>query len=321
MRIPSAVSLPLIIVSVAVSAMLWHQLRTERQLRADLQTQLSDAKTALATRPQPQPVIAAVSQPAAATPAAACPPTTPDKSTVAAATATVMAESGKRQKALLENAEFRKARIAQLRGNLQLQPRFANLARDVGLSAQEADAVFTILAESQLRQESMLAETMAGGVTPDSAQAAELTRAMQDLDKQQKDAMVALLGPERAGEVQDYGEVAQSRQRVSNITNMLTQAGKPLTAAQSKSLTAALVVEQRRQESEAKTLGASGQTQQSQTDRAIEGDRRVLAAAASFLDAQQVELIRARFEQVRTRNRAATQQQRAAEAVEQGEGK
>jgi hypothetical protein len=64
--------------------------------------------------------------------------------------------------------------------------------------------------------------------------------------------------------------------------------------------------------------------QQTQADRAIEGDRRVLAAAASFLDAQQIELMRARFEQVAARTRttsaAQQQQQRAAEAVVQGGG-
>jgi hypothetical protein len=321
MRIPATVSLSLIIASAVVSVILWRQLHAERQLSADLQTQLADAKTALATRPQPQPVVAAIPQAAPAASTAACPPTDPEKPSAATTAAAVLADSAKRQKALLENSEFRKARIAEIRGNMQL--RLANMPRDVGLSAQEAEAVFNILAESELRQESLVAGELAGGTQPDPARVAELERTMRDIEKQQKDALVAQIGAERANDVQDYRETTASRQRGSNLSTMLTQAGKPLTPAQAKSLTAALVADQRRQENEAKTLAASGQSlQQTQADRAIEGDRRVLAAAASFLDAQQIELIRARFEQVAARTRSTSaaqqQQQRAAEAVGQG---
>jgi hypothetical protein len=231
----------------------------------------------------------------------------------------MVADSAKRQKTLLEDSEFRKARIAGIRSNVQL--RLANLARDLGLSPQQADGVFNIIAESQLQQESLVADQLAGGAAPDAATEAALEKKVKDIEDQQKAAMVALLGPERANEVQDYRETVPSRQRVSNLTNLLTQAGKPLTPEQSKSLTSVIVAEQRREESEAKALATSGQpSQQSQADRATDGDRRILADAASFLDAQQVELMRARFDQVRTRNRSAAQQQRAAEAVLPGGG-
>jgi len=323
MRIPAAVSLSLITALAAVSVILWRELHTERQSSADLRTQLTDAKAALAAHPQPQAVVAAITQPAPAAPPEACPPTAPEKPTAAANAAAMLADSAKRQQALLENAEFRKARIAEMRGNLQL--RLANLPRDVGLSVQEADVVFNILAEGQLRQESLVANELAGGTQPDGARVAELERTMRDIEKQQKDALVAQIGAERANDVQDYQQTTASRQRGSNLTTMLTQAGKPLTPAQAKSLTAALVAEQRRQESEMKTLVTSGQlSPQTQGDRSIEGDRRVLAAAASFLDAQQIELVRARFEQVAARTRATSaaqqEQQRAAEAVVQGGG-
>jgi len=313
MRIPPAVSLSLVVALVATSAVLWRQLHTERQLNADLQTQLTDARTALATRPQPQPVVAANPQPAPAPPSAACPPTVPEKPAAAATAAAVLADSAKRQKTLLENSEFRKARIAGIRSNVQL--RLANLPRDLGLSPQEADALFNIIAEGQLRQESLAADQLAGGAAPDAAAAAELERATQDIRNQQKAAMVALLGPERANDVQDYRETVPSRQRASNLTNLLTQAGKPLSDEQSKSLTSVIIAEQRREESEAALATSDQPSQQSQADRATEGDRRILAAAAGFLDAQQIELMRARFDQVRTRNRSAAQQQRAAEAV------
>jgi hypothetical protein len=237
-----------------------------------------------------------------------------------------MADSAQRQKKLLEDTEFRKARIAQMRSNIQL--RFPNLAQDLGLSPQEADALLTLLAEYQLRQEGMMAEVLGTGGNPDAATIAGLTRSQKELEQQHKNAMAALLGPERANAYQDYEDTAASRQRGNNLATMLTQAGKPLTAAQSKSLTGLLAAEQLRQRDELKSMMASGQTaqlsqmtQMSQAERAIEGDRRVLAAAASFLDAQQVELMRARFEQVAARGRAsANVQQRQIEAAAQQQG-
>ena len=48
MRIPSTISLGLVVVSTIVSAMLWRELHTERQRTTDLQTQLDEANSALA---------------------------------------------------------------------------------------------------------------------------------------------------------------------------------------------------------------------------------------------------------------------------------
>jgi hypothetical protein len=326
MRIPAPVSLGLVVALGIVSTVLWSQLHTERQLASGLRKQLSDANAALAAKPRAQPVVAALPQPAAEVPAAACPAPT-EKMTLAAANAIVLADSAKRQKAMLEDAGLRKARVAQMRSTLQL--RFANLIKDLGLSEKESDGLFTIIAEGQLREEELLTDRMSSGTAPDAAAVAEINRVQQEQQQQQKNAIVALLGPERAAEYQEYEHTAPSRQRVTNLTNMYTQSGKPLTSAQSKSLNTLFVAEQRRQESEAKALMAEGQSPQqllalrkAQAESAIEGDRRVLAGAASFLDAQQIELMRARFEQAAARTRAsANLQQRAIEAaIQQGEG-
>jgi hypothetical protein len=320
MRIPASVSWGLVLASAVVSTILWRQLHTERQLTEDLRNQLLDAQTAFAARPQVQPAVAAAPPPAASPATTTAPAAPPAKAAVQAASAVLMADSAQRQKKLLEDSEFRRARINQVRGNIQL--RFPNLAKDLGLSQQEADGLLTLIAEYQLRAEAVMADAMAAGNSPPPALIADLTRAQKEHEQQYKSAMAALIGPERAAAYQDYEETAPSRQRGNNLATMLTQAGKPLTPAQSKSLTALIVAEQRRREDELKTMAASGQPlQQSQADRAIDSDRRVLSAAAGFLDAQQVELVRARFEQVAARTRAsASVQQRQMEAVTQQPG-
>lgn len=317
MRIPSTISLSLVAVSAIVSAMLWRELRTERQHSADLQTQLDEARSALAAsrsaQPAPTtPVLHAEVAPAVTT----APAPSAEKAALAEASARVIADSAKRQKTMLEDAEYRNARIAQTRGNLQL--RYNTLAKDLGLSDKQADALLTILAEAQLSQEKEMAGLMASGAPPDAAAIAELNRARLEQQQRQKEAVTALLGPTKAAEFDEYEQTAPSRQRMTNLTSMLAQAGKPLTETQSKQLSKLMVAEQRRRETDMKA-GLSDPRSQGQA--AVESDSRVLEGAMSFLDSQQAALVKARFEQVAARQRATERvQQRSMEAVQGANG-
>lgn len=317
MRIPSTVSLSLVVVSAIVSAVLWRELRTERQHNTELQAQLDETQTALAAAraapPAPAPTVQLADAAPAATPA---PAPTAAKATLAEASAVIVADSAKRQKAMLEDAEYRNARLAQLRSNLQM--RNTSLAKDLGLTDKQAEALLTILAEAQLREGEEMANLMASGTAPDAAAIANLNRAQQDQQRRQKEAVTALLGPAKAAEFQEYQETAPSRQRITNLTTMLAQSGKPLTEAQSKQLSKLMVAEQRRRESEMKA-GLSDPASQGQAG--IDSDNRVLEGAMSFLDAQQAALIKARFEQVATRQRATDRvQQRTIEGVQGASG-
>jgi hypothetical protein len=91
-----------------------------------------------------------------------------------------------------------------------------------------------------------------------------------------------------------------------------------MTEAQKRSLTAVIVAEQKRQEGEAAAQRQAGQdTLVSQPDRVAEGNRRILEAAAGFLDTQQLEMVRGRFEQRSAMGRATNQvQQRVREATQ-----
>jgi hypothetical protein len=318
MRIPAQVSVGLILTSAMVSALLGYQLHAERQRSGGLSERLAATQT---PGPQLQPAADSAPPSAAVTAVAAAPDTPQATAVVQAASAVVAADAARRQKVLLEDTEFRASRIAQARANLQL--RFPNLATDLGLSQQEVDALLNVVADYQLRQDAAITDAMNSGSPGQGATPADLVRAQQEVDQQRRNAMAALIGPERAAAYQEYEETAASRRRAVNLGEMLTQAGKPLSAAQSKSLSAALVTEQRRQEGESKVTATSPlAVQQALADRAIDGDRRVLAAAAAFLDAQQLELVRARFEQVAGRTRAnASVQQRELEVAVQPQEK
>jgi uncharacterized membrane-anchored protein YhcB (DUF1043 family) len=223
-----------------LSTLLWRQLGTERQHNQALQTQLDEARGALAARPvvQAAPLVAAGPPAAGASVAQA---TAPAKVSHEEAMAIVTAEIGKTQKKLLDDPEYRKARVDQVRQ--RMKQRYAGLAEELGLSQQEMDALIDLLANG----------------------------------------------------------------------------GRRLTDAQKRSLTAVIVAEQKRQQDEAQSLRNSGQNALvSQQDRAAEGNRRILDAAAGFLDAQQLELVRGRFQQRSAIDRAQSQVQQSVLEATQG---
>src|SRR5687768_5881962 len=116
MRISSTVSWDLVVVAGVVSVVLWRELRAERQLVADLRGELGEVRAALEA-PASQPVVvAAVPESAMAAPVDAPPAPTDKAATVRAASAVVLSESAQRQIALMDDPEFRKARLTQVRG-------------------------------------------------------------------------------------------------------------------------------------------------------------------------------------------------------------
>lgn len=294
-----------------LAGLFWRQLDAERQASRDLQAQLDAAHATLAAMPVMQPLNTVVVQGAPVE--EATPPTEVSREAVMAA---VVADAAKVQKTLLEDDQYRNARLEQAR--LRLRQRYAGLAEELGLSEREMNALIDLLAEHQMNQEGMVADLMASGVTPDATAIEEINRRQQALQGKQDEALVALLGPARHQQFQEFEMSQPSRTRVSNLGTLLAQGGRPLTEAQKRSLTAVIVAEQKRQEREAAAQRGAGQdTLASQPDRVAEGNRRILEAAAGFLDTQQLEMVRGRFEQRSAMGRATNQvQQRVLEATQ-----
>jgi len=314
MRVPAPVYVGLVVASALVCVVFWRELQASRQalaagqaaLQAErqqseaLRTELAQARADLAARP-------VVQMPAAAPE----PASKPAEELVAMVT-----DAAKRQKAMLENSETHKARLAEVRATLK--NRNPLLARELGISEQEADKVFDLMAEGQLRQEALAADLIARGNTADAATVDEMRRQQQAQEQQDKNSLAALLGQAGYEKLQYVEETQAARTRIVNMTNLLAQSGQPMSTDQALSLTRVMADEQKREEKESQELRASGTYGQvSQVDRAVEGDRRILDAASGFLSAQQLQTIRTRFEQrqameratgnVQARERAATQ--------------
>ena len=128
-----------------------------------------------------------------------------------------------------------------------------------------------------------------------------------------------MLGPERYAQFEEYEHVQPSRTRVNKLTNLLARSGRPLTSNQTRTLTAVMVAEQKRMEAEAKALRDAGQTdRRSQAEIQGETNRRILEQAPGFLDSQQVQVVRGRFEQRSTIDQASDRvQQRQREVLQE----
>jgi len=243
MKAVVAVCAGIALVASIVAVSLQLELRKERAVTATLRRQRSEVRSPINHTAAPPPE--------------AAPP-----ATVADATST-------------EDLGDRKLKLAQLRTNIE--GFYPGLAQEVGLSKQEADRLFDLLAESQLAR-------MASG----SSLAAS--------DRMLEDSIQALLGG-RYTQWQVYQQTLSVRPQVAAMVTQLAQAEKSLSALQIKALTTALIAERQRQLQEGMSnQPAPSQMMEESLKRKEENNRRMLEVAANYLNATQLEMLREQME-------------------------
>lgn len=285
-----------------VSVNLWLELRSERQINAQLRVQ--PAQQAQPAQPHPTPDLAsAVAQTEPAQPAAPPPAEVPAAGASPAANALPTPAIGAVNfTEMLKDPEFYKTAVAQMRSMVPQQ--YPGLVEELGLTQQEADQLFNLLAESGL---SMTAATLsAGGGQADAAAMQEAARARQEAERKQEVAIASLLGAGRYGQWREYQQTRTTRIQSVQVSRNMEVLGQPLSAAQSRHLTQAFIAEHKRQREETQgqspgsTVGdpvlAQTQTREESLRRQAERNRRVSEAVASQLTAQQLETLRTTLE-------------------------
>jgi hypothetical protein len=311
-----------------VSVILWRDLRAEREFSAGLQSQLAAAAVS-AFRPNALPVTAR--PPTVADTAGKPEPAGTEAARTAPAVPTFVTNAGLNQREMLKDPEYRKARLAQIR--LQLPERYPGLAEELGLSLDQADRLFDLLAESELEMSSSSMLVIGPNGQVDPAQRQEMQRQQQELRAKQDAALNAMLGDARMGKWQEYQQTQVSRQRVIQLGRTLDAMGIPLTAAQRRPLNEAMAAEQARQQQDQLAMvrelrGSVPQGPGSQPDpqtqarlqeenfrRQADSNRRLVDAVSPHLNPRQLDLLRAQLEQQLAMNRASSRLQR--EAAEQ----
>jgi hypothetical protein len=318
----------LVVVAGIVSANLWLELRTERHLTEDLRAQLIEERSAarpatLPTQPAPEPA----SPPVAAQPVDSPPPgaNAPDPAQVVRIGGPM--PSGARPptaQQLQADPEYRDALLAQTR--LQLQNSYPGLIEELRLSATDADELFNLLAENQVRES---AGRINGPINAmDPAIVAEAERLRRENQAKLNASLVALLGDDKYAQYQDYQQTRGARSTVAAFGNTLAQANQPLTAAQARTLLSATATEQQRQQREAQAAArnraspTNAQDQmrlmEDQLNRQEESNRRMLALMAPHLSSEQLETLRAQFESQTALTRASLRLRRERDRVAQG---
>lgn len=316
MRNLALVCAGLAIVSGIVSANLWRELRTERQLTASLMRQLGESQAvgpALAGSNQSRPLpVAADASPSASVPAgpAEAPRTSDRRASPEAEVARIITS----QQEMLKDPEYRKARLAQAR--MSIPQTYPGLVEELGLTPEEADQLFDLLAENQMEMNdvSMLASTI-NGVPPDPAAREDANRRRMEMQRQQEEQLVAMLGSSRYAQWQDYQQTRGPRMQAMQLGRTLEGIGAPLTSEQSRSLTTTYVAEQRRMREEnlrmvnaSRAMGPMDQQRlmEERFKLQAESNRRIVDAARPHMNARQLEALQASLDQQLTMNRASS---------------
>lgn len=308
-----------------MSVMLWRDLRAERELNAGLQARLAEAE---AMAPRPVALPPATSRPPVVASVADARPEPASTEQRPAPVAQPVYVTSINQRDMMKDPEFRKARLVQLR--LQMPERYPGLAEYLDLSPEQADRLFDQLAENELEMMNVTALIIGANGQIDQAQAQEMARQQQQMRAQQDAALGAVLGDARMGQWRDYQQTQGARQRVTQLGRTLEGMGMPLTAAQRRPLTEAMVAEQMRQQQEQLAISrelratlaqnpggqpdpqTQARLQEENYRRQVESNRRLLDIASAHLTARQLELYRSQLESQLTVNRISSRMQREA---------
>jgi hypothetical protein len=134
-------------------------------------------------------------------------------------------QSIERQAALLRDPEYRDAMLAQQK--VGLRQGSPNLARDLDLTPEQADRLFTTLAEQQLRSMES-ASPMMWGEQPDPAQMQEYQRKAMEQQRANDTELKRVLGEAKYREYQEYQSLSGVRWEADRVRTALANAGVPL---------------------------------------------------------------------------------------------
>jgi len=304
----------LAVVSGIVSVNLWRELRTERQLTANLMQQLGESQavrspSAGLSQPTHLSAVAGISPPAST---AAVIPEAPTANDRPAAPAADFARIITNQQELLKDPEYRKARLAQAR--LSIAQTYPGLIEELGLTPDEADQLFDLLAESQMEMSEVSTQVAPfSSVPPDLAAMEDASRRNREIQRRQDEQLAAMLGSSRYAQWEDYQQTRTTRIQVRQLGRTLEGIGAPLTSEQSRSLTTAYIAEQKRMLDENQRMvkasrATTPMNQEQLTEERFklqaDSNRRIVDAARPHLDSRQLEALQTSLDQQLVMSRA-----------------
>jgi type II secretory pathway pseudopilin PulG len=253
MRIGTLVLVVLLGASVASAVQLWRLYGAERERAqvleatvAELRTRVAAAESAAgAARRAGMPDAGAAPAPRAAGPEAPAhgsrgSSAEPDPGPPRLPGPEDFERMRERQAALFRDPAYRRAMLLQMRASVRRA--HPDVAREVGLTPDEADRFFDLLAERSLPDP----DSLTFGTVPDAAQVAALRTREQARDRALRGELQSLLGEERWARWEGYQRALPERMQAQQIRETFAAAGVPLSVDQAPAVVRAVLDEQRR---------------------------------------------------------------------------
>lgn len=250
----------LLVSTVGLGLMSLHlvrELRTERENSRALQTRFQafqDMTTRLqaprrvvpmepaAVPPPSSAQFIAVARPPVATPTASASGAAAAQAPSREDSARWIRENIERQRALLQNPEYREAMKAQQK--MMLARTYSDLDKELELDPEQFDQLLSLLTDQQLRQ---MENQPVGDELANRASAEDFQRRMQQQQQANDAELVAMLGGEKFRAWKDYQSTMGVRHQVTQLRSTLSASGTPLDQDQIKPLLKAMASEQQRQ--------------------------------------------------------------------------
>lgn len=222
------------------------------------------------------------------------------------------------RKVMMEDPEYRKAMRTQHR--LNLRQHYPDLASDLGVTNEEADRFFDLLADQQLDGFDAVQDE---GLDPsDPAQRQALERKFAQRQRAHERQIAELLGEDGLQRWQDYQQTMTSRMRARQLRDSFQAAGMPLREDQYSQLRTTLAERERQSRSERQNAFAAGPTgptsveqmlaaQESAITRTEQEYARSRDAVSHLLSFEQLEMYRQVQEAELAMQRAQLRLQRA----------
>jgi hypothetical protein len=183
---------------------------------------------------------------------------------------------------------------SQLRAMLPRQ--YPDLAKELGLTPAETEKFFDMLVKHQMSTTGSALNLLGGNGSQDAAAMQDARRKVQEQQTANQAELATMLG-DKLPKYQEYQRTLPMRQQVSQLQAALGTGNNALSDTQSKQLITALSAEQSRIQQDRRN--APRQPQQAaanpqaaieqQLQRAAEENRRMVDAARSSLNPQQLE--------------------------------
>jgi hypothetical protein len=287
----------------------WQELHELRKQTSELNAHISELqaqKLAGATAPTLPASVSSATQPVAAT---ATPDAAPASLAAASAVTPTAAQAGRRADPLqglaqqmLSTPEGKEMLKAQLRAILPMQ--FPDIGKELGLTPAETEKLLDMLVNHQMSITGDALSMLGNNGQQDAAAMQETRRKVQEQQRSNQAELASFLG-DKMPRYEEYQRTLPLRQQVTQLQGSLGTGNNALSDAQSKQLIAALAAEQTQIQLDrrnAPRLPQQGPPNpqaaiEQQLERAAEDNRRMVSAARSHLNPQQLDTYRQMLEQ------------------------